>query len=58
MSKMQLEGQVAIVTGAASPLGRLAVPDDIAKACVFLGSDQSTYITGVVLDVSGGLQIH
>lgn len=42
----------------AVPLGRLAVPDDIANACVFLGSDQSAYITGVVLDVSGGLHIH
>lgn len=32
---------------------RLAVPDDIAKACVFLASDQSTYITGQVLGVDG-----
>ena len=40
------------------PLGRLAVPADIASACLFLASDQSAYITGVVLDVSGGLHIH
>ena len=40
------------------PLGRLAVPADIANACLFLASDQSAYITGVVLDVSGGLHIH
>ncbi len=40
------------------PLGRLAVPADIANACLFLVSDQSAYITGVVLDVSGGLHIH
>lgn len=40
------------------PLGRLAVPTDIANACLFLASDQSAYITGVVLDVSGGLHIH
>ena len=40
------------------PLGRLAAPDDIANACLFLASDQSAYITGVVLDVSGGLHIH
>jgi NAD(P)-dependent dehydrogenase (short-subunit alcohol dehydrogenase family) len=40
------------------PLGRLAVPADIANACLFLACDQSAYITGVVLDVSGGLHIH
>ncbi len=40
------------------PLGRLALPADIANACLFLASEQSAYITGVVLDVSGGLHIH
>ena len=40
------------------PLGRLALPADIANACLFLASDQSAYITGVVLDVSGGMHIH
>lgn len=40
------------------PLGRLAQPVDIANACLFLVSDQSSYITGLVLDVSGGLHIH
>lgn len=40
------------------PLGRLATAKDIANACLFLASDQSAYITGVVLDVSGGLHIH
>jgi NAD(P)-dependent dehydrogenase (short-subunit alcohol dehydrogenase family) len=40
------------------PLGRLAQAVDIANACLFLASDQSAYITGLVLDVSGGLHIH
>jgi NAD(P)-dependent dehydrogenase (short-subunit alcohol dehydrogenase family) len=40
------------------PLGRLANANDIANACLFLASAQSAYITGVVLDVSGGLHIH
>ena len=40
------------------PLGRLAVPADIANACLFLASDQSAYITGAVLDASGGMHIH
>lgn len=41
-----------------TPLGRLAVPLDIANACLFLASDLSSYVTGVVLDVNGGLHIH
>ena len=41
-----------------TPLGRLATPLDIANACLFLASDLSAYVTGVVLDVSGGLHIH
>jgi NAD(P)-dependent dehydrogenase (short-subunit alcohol dehydrogenase family) len=40
------------------PMGRLAVATDIANACLFLVSDQAAYITGVVLDVSGGMHIH
>jgi NAD(P)-dependent dehydrogenase (short-subunit alcohol dehydrogenase family) len=43
---------------AATPLGRLALPLDVANACLFLSSDLSSYVTGVVLDVNGGLHIH
>ncbi|MBP6184640.1 MAG: 3-oxoacyl-[acyl-carrier-protein] reductase [Saprospiraceae bacterium] len=37
------------------PLRRLGQADDVAQACVFLGSDRSTYITGQTLSVCGGL---
>lgn len=37
-----------------TPLGRLGTPDEIAKAVVFLASEDSSYITGIELFVDGG----
>jgi len=36
------------------PLGRMGIPEDIGKACLFLGSDLASYITGAILPVDGG----
>jgi NAD(P)-dependent dehydrogenase (short-subunit alcohol dehydrogenase family) len=37
------------------PLGRFGTPDEIARAVVFLASDDANYITGIELFVDGGI---
>ena len=39
------------------PLRRGGTPEDIANVCVFLGSDLSSYVTGQVISVCGGMQM-
>ena len=36
------------------PLGRMGTPDDVARVAVFLASEDSSYMTGCVLEVTGG----
>jgi 3-oxoacyl-[acyl-carrier protein] reductase len=38
-----------------TPLGRLGTAEDLAKAAVFLASDNARWITGAVLKASGGM---
>jgi 3-oxoacyl-[acyl-carrier protein] reductase len=36
------------------PIRRLGVPDDVAQTALYLASEQSAWITGLVIDVAGG----
>ena len=50
-------GEFAAMVIAATPLGRLGQPDDVALPVVFLASDAARWITGDTLFVSGGAAI-
>jgi NAD(P)-dependent dehydrogenase (short-subunit alcohol dehydrogenase family) len=39
-------------------MGRLASVDDVVKSILFLASDESSYLTGVTLDINGGMHLH
>lgn len=67
------EGAIALVTAGApdgidveaqwdgikdrTPLGRLCDPDDVGRAVVFLASDMSEIVTGILLPVDGGILV-
>jgi NAD(P)-dependent dehydrogenase (short-subunit alcohol dehydrogenase family) len=54
MTKERMDGFIAS-QNAAIPLGRIGRPDEVAKAVLFLASEESSYINGVELFVDGGL---
>jgi len=37
------------------PLGRIGLPEEVASAALFLGSKESSYVSGIDLPVDGGL---
>jgi len=50
--------QAALAAGvAAVPLGRIGTPDEVADGALFLASDLSSYITGTVIEITGGRNI-
>jgi len=55
MTSYLKDGEGAEKYKAAIPLARFGQAEDIANVCVFLGSEMATYVTGDVINVSGGL---
>ena len=39
-------------------VNRYGCPEDIGHMCVYLGSDESSYVTGQIVNVDGGLNSH
>ena len=54
--KLTDEKKSEIISGI--PLGRLGTAEDVARVYLFLASDLSSYTTGAVIDVKGGMLIH
>ncbi len=54
--KIPADKHQAILDGI--PLARIGEPNDVAGCVVFLASDLAKYLTGVTLDVNGGMLIH
>ena len=48
------EPERAFRIGATTPMGRPGAPDEVAEAIVWMLSDAASYVTGAILDVSGG----
>ena len=40
------------------PIGRFGKPEDVANACLYLASDESSFVTGTLLPVDGGFTAH
>jgi 3-oxoacyl-[acyl-carrier protein] reductase len=54
----QLPPEVVENYAKAIPLGKMGLPEDVAKLCLFFASDDSLYITGQTLAVDGGLTMY
>jgi 3-oxoacyl-[acyl-carrier protein] reductase len=50
----QIPNEQKTMLVAMHPIRRLGTPEDVARAAVYLASDDAAWITGVILDVSGG----
>jgi len=55
MAKKEINSEIGKEKLKLIPLGRFAKPEEIAKAVVFLASEEASYITGQTINVNGGM---
>ena len=53
-NQQQIPEQVQETLRGTHPIRRLGTPEDVAQTALFLASDNSTWISGIVVDVAGG----
>ncbi len=53
----QLSDEQIEASGMRFVLGRMGLPEDVAEAVAFLGSDRASYVTGATLPVTGGAEL-
>jgi NAD(P)-dependent dehydrogenase (short-subunit alcohol dehydrogenase family) len=53
MTSRQSADVIALIS-ATVPMGRMGEPDEVAKAALYLASDDSSFVTGTELFVDGG----
>lgn len=58
ISQEEFRGQIVQAGAQASPLGRIAEPQDVANVVAFLSSDEASFVTGQAYNVNGGLLFH
>ena len=58
ISQEEFRGQIVQAGAQASPLGRIAEPEDVANVVAFLAGDDASFVTGQAYNVNGGLLFH
>lgn len=58
ISQEEFRSQIVQAGAQASPLGRIAEPQDVANVVAFLASDEASFVTGQAYNVNGGLLFH
>jgi 3-oxoacyl-[acyl-carrier protein] reductase len=53
-NQQQIPAQVQQSLRESHPIRRLGTPEDVAQTALFLASDNSAWVSGIVVDVAGG----